>query len=165
MRVLVACEYSGTVRDAFAAHGHEAWSCDLLPTETPGLHFQGDARDILDGYTPVRHTSECDPEGQNFCQLTDSDSSACHCIGPTQDGAEYIERNGVLMGRMIEHPHWDLMIAHPPCTHLCVSGARHFEKKRADGRQRQGIDLFMMFTDPPIRRICIENPVGIMSRL
>jgi len=58
---------------------------------------------------------------------------------------------------------WDAMIAHPPCTHLCVSGAKHFAKKRADGRQQQGIDLFMAFARAPISRICIENPVGIMS--
>lgn len=49
MRVLVACEYSGTVRDAFAARGHDAWSCDLLPTERPGNHIQGDVLDVLDG--------------------------------------------------------------------------------------------------------------------
>ena len=71
LRVLVACEYSGRVRDAFLALGHDAMSCDLLPTETPGPHFEGDVRDV------------------------------------------------------INYP-WDLMIAHPPCTHLSVSGARHF---------------------------------------
>jgi len=58
---------------------------------------------------------------------------------------------------------WDLMIAFPPCTHLAVSGARHFEKKRADGRQRQGIDFFMKMVNAPINKIAIENPVGIMS--
>ncbi len=80
MRVLVACEYSGVVRDAFLALGHEAMSCDLLPTEKPGPHYQGDVRDVIEG-----------------------------C--------------------------WDLMIAHPPCTDLSVSGARHFAEKRIDGRQ------------------------------
>lgn len=60
---------------------------------------------------------------------------------------------------------WDMMIAHPPCTHLAVSGARHFEKKRADGRQQQGIDLFMAFTKTEIPKVCIENPMGIMSTL
>jgi len=109
-RVLVACEYSGSVRDAFAALGWDAWSADLLPTETPGNHIQGDVREILN------------------------------------DG-------------------WDMMIAHPPCTHLACSGAAWFEKKRADGRQQQGIELFMAFATAPIKRICIENPVGIMSRV
>lgn len=108
MRVLVACEFSGIVRDAFSARGHDAWSCDLLPTEKPGNHIQDDVLKHLD------------------------------------DG-------------------WDLMIAHPPCTHLAVSGAAWFEEKRKDGRQKKGIELFMAFTSAPIRKICIENPVGIMS--
>lgn len=60
---------------------------------------------------------------------------------------------------------WDLMIAHPPCTHLAVSGARHFAKKIADGRQQFGIDFFMVFTKTDIPKVCIENPVGIMSKL
>ena len=107
MRVLIACEFSGIVRDAFAAKGHDAWSCDLLPTEKPGQHIQGDVLDVLG------------------------------------DG-------------------WDLVIAFPPCTHLCSSGARWFAAKRADGRQKDGIDFFMHFT----RLTCpwaIENPVGVMS--
>lgn len=108
MRVLIACEFTGIVRDAFAARGHDAWSCDLLSTERPGNHIQGDVSEILN------------------------------------DG-------------------WDLMIAHPPCTHLAVSGAAWFEEKRKDGRQRRGIDLFMQFVNAPIKKYCIENPVGIMS--
>ena len=111
MRVLVACEYSGVVRDAFRAKGHDAWSCDLLPCESdPSWHIQGDATQILD-----------------------------------RD--------------------WDLMIAHPPCTHLAVSGAAWFEKKRKDGRQQEGIDLFLAFANAEIPKYCIENPVGIMSTL
>lgn len=110
MKVLIACEFSGTVRDAFAKLGHDAWSCDLEPTNTLGNHYQGDVMDIL------------------------------------ADG-------------------WDLMIAHPPCTHLAVSGARHFEQKRKDGRQQQGIDLFMQMINAPIPRIAVENPVGIMSTI
>lgn len=108
MKVLVACEYSGTVRDAFIAAGHDAMSCDLLPTDAPGPHYQGDVADILG------------------------------------DG-------------------WDLMIAHPPCTHLAVSGSRHFAAKRADGRQQAAIDFFMLLANADIPRICIENPVCIMS--
>lgn len=109
MRVLVACEFSGTVRDAFAARGHDAWSCDILPTEKPGNHIQGDVLEVLD------------------------------------DG-------------------WDLMIAHPPCTHLAVSGAAHFEAKRKDGRQQAGIDFFMALTRARIPQWAIENPIGIMSK-
>lgn len=110
MRVLVACEYSGVVRDAFIALGHDAMSCDLLPTETHGPHYHGDVRDVLD------------------------------------------------------YP-WDLMIAHPPCTHLSVSGARHFEAKRMDGRQQSAVSFFMMLAKADIPRIAIENPVCIMSSL
>lgn len=110
MRVLVACEYSGVVRDAFIAAGHEAMSCDLLPTERPGPHYQGDVRDVLD------------------------------------------------------YP-WDLMIAHPPCTHLSVSGARHFEAKRQDGRQQSAVSFFMALAKADIPRIAIENPVCIMSSM
>jgi hypothetical protein len=110
VRVLVACEYSGVVRDAFTARGHEAMSCDLLPTDAPGPHYQGDVRDLLD------------------------------------------------------YP-FDLMIAHPPCTHLSVSGARHFEAKRMDGRQQAAVSFFMSLARAPIPRIAIENPVCIMSSL
>jgi hypothetical protein len=110
MKVLVACEYSGAVRDAFLALGHEAMSCDLLPTDAPGPHYQGDVRDVLN------------------------------------------------------YP-WDLMIAHPPCTDLSVSGARHFEAKRMDGRQQAGVSFFMTLAKADIPRIAIENPVCIMSSL
>lgn len=58
---------------------------------------------------------------------------------------------------------WDMMICFPPCTHLAVSGAPHFEKKRKDGRQQQGIDFFMGLVNAPIEKIAIENPIGIMS--
>jgi site-specific DNA-cytosine methylase len=108
MKVLVACEFSGVVRDAFTKYGHEAWSCDLLPTEAPGNHIQDDVLKIL-------------PAG------------------------------------------WDLMIAHPPCTHLAVSGAKFFKEKQADGRQQQAIDFFMALINAPIPKICVENPIGIMS--
>lgn len=108
MKVLIACEYSGKVRDAFIKQGHEAMSCDLLPTDAPGPHYQGDVFDIID-------------QG------------------------------------------WDLMIAHPPCTHLAVSGARHFAAKIADGRQQQAIDFFMALANANIPKIAIENPICIMS--
>lgn len=113
MRVLVACEYSGRVRDAFTARGHAAMSCDLLESETPGLHYVGDVRDVLEG---------------------DSD------------------------GRP-----WDLLIAHPPCTDLAVSGARHFPAKRADGRQQAALDFVRLLLEAPVPRIAVENPVSVIS--
>lgn len=116
-KILIACEYSGIVRDAFAAKGHEAWSCDLLPTERPGPHIQDDVS---------KHLGPC--QANNF-------------------------------------KGWDMMIAHPPCTHLACSGAKWFEEKKRDGRQKEAIDFFMLFVNAPIPRICIENPVGIMSRV
>ena len=108
MRVLVACEFSGTVRDAFIASGHDAMSCDLLPTEKPGPHYLGDVRDVL------------------------------------YDG-------------------WDLMIAHPPCTHLAVSGARHFAAKQASGVQAEALLFVRLLMSAPIPRICTENPISIIS--
>ncbi len=108
MRCLIACEYSGRVRDAFIALGHDAMSCDLLPTESPGPHYQGDVRDL-------------------FCE------------------------------------HWDLMVCHPPCVDLAVSGARHFAAKRADGRQQASLDFVRLLLNAPIERIALENPISIIS--
>ena len=110
MRVLIACEYSGVVRDAFIGGGHDAMSCDLLPTEKPGPHYQGNIFDVLDAQ-------------------------------------------------------WDLMIAHPPCTDLAVSGAAWFKDKRMDGRQAASIAFFMRLIKADIPKIAIENPVCIMSSL
>ena len=109
MKILVACEYSGIVRDAFAAKGHDAWSCDILPTESPGNHFQGDVLEHLD-------------KG------------------------------------------WDLMIAHPPCTHLAVSGARWFtEGKKPWSLQEEALDFVRKLLDAPINKIALENPVSVIS--
>lgn len=111
MKILIACEFSGIVRDAFSEYGHDVWSCDLKHVQDKGKkHIQGDVLNILD------------------------------------DG-------------------WDMMIAHPPCTHLSVSGARWFKDKINDGRQKSAIDFFMKLVNAPIRRICIENPVCIMSTI
>jgi hypothetical protein len=110
MRVLIACEFSGIVRDAFRRRGHEAWSVDLLPSEVPGRwHFQKDALWIA------------------------------------QDEAY----------------RWDLMIAHPPCTHLAVSGARWFKEKRFE--QAYAIQFVRDLFDCPIPRIAIENPISVLS--
>lgn len=106
MKVLVACEYSGVVRDAFLKQGHNAISCDLLPTEQPGPHYEGNVLDILD--------------------------------------------NG-----------WDLMIAHPPCTHLAVSGARWFKDKQQE--QKEALDFVRVLLDAPIKHIALENPVSVIS--
>jgi hypothetical protein len=107
MRVLVACEYSGRVRDAFRRHGHDAWSCDLLECEAdPQWHHQGPVEELLD-------------EG------------------------------------------WDLMVAHPPCTHLAVSGSRHFHRKQRE--QRDALNFVRLLMSAPIPRWCIENPVSVIS--
>lgn len=164
LRVLVACEFSGVVRDAFRARGHDAWSCDLLPTETPGLHYQGDIQDLLEGFAPVNFQADCDPEGDGWCATTDSDPSCCPCFGPTQDGVEYIERNGRLLARPEQRPHWDLMIAHPPCTYLASSGL-HWNH-RIPGRAKLTDDAVQFVRDlmaAPIERIAIENPIGCLS--
>ncbi len=106
MRVLIACEFSGVVRDAFTRRGHVAMSCDLLESESPGLHHHGDVREVL-------------------------------------------------------HYGWDLMIAHPPCTHLAVSGARWFKDKREE--QEEALAFVRLLLDAPIERIALENPVSIIS--
>jgi hypothetical protein len=125
MRVLVACEYSGRVREAFRARGHDAWSCDLLPAEDGSeFHIQYDALHVIRDGCPLRSS---------------------HFVAFAMP--------------------WDMLIAHPPCTHLAVSGARHFEAKRADGRQQKAIDFFLALAHAPIPRIAIENPVCIMSSI
>lgn len=114
MRVLVACEYSATVRDAFRARGFDAWSCDLLATE-------GDPRWHI------------------------------------QDSVEGVFASGAF-GRW-----WDLLVAHPPCTHLAVSGARHFAAKQASGVQQQALDFVRMLLAADVPHIALENPVSIIS--
>lgn len=106
MRVLVACEFSGIVRDAFRALGHNAKSCDLLPSETNGPHYQCDISKVL-------------------------------------------------------FNNWDLLIAHPPCTHLAVSGARWFKDKKAE--QAEALKFVRMLLNAPIDQIALENPISIIS--
>lgn len=114
MNVLIACEFSGIVRNAFSERGHDAMSCDLIESETPGQHYQGDVFDIIN------------------------------------DG-------------------FDLMIAHPECTFLCVTGNKWMKpefKNRFPTRQqdrKDAIKFFMDLVKAPINKIAIENPVGIMS--
>lgn len=108
MRILVACEYSGVVRSAFREKGHDAWSCDLLPSEDSSpYHLQ------------------------------------CDVLGVIKDG------------------HWDMMVCHPPCTHLAVSGARWFKDKVEE--QAQALDFVRALLAAPIERIALENPVSIIS--
>lgn len=164
MRVLIACEYSGTVRDAFIAAGHEAMSCDLLPTDVPGLHYQGDVADVIDGWMPVMFQAQCDPDGNNWCEITDQDTNYCRCIGPTQDEIEYLEKDGVLFGRPIEKPHWDLMIAHPPCTYLSVSGMHWTARGLRDPQLTEdALDFVRLLMAAPIEKIAIENPISVIS--
>ena len=106
MKVLIACEYSGAVRNEFTRLGHWAVSCDILPSESIGWHYMGDVLDCLN------------------------------------DG-------------------WDLMIDHPPCTHLAVSGAKHFHKKV--DLQADALAFVQALMDAPIPKICIENPVSVIS--
>lgn len=164
LRVLVACEYSGTVRDAFRRRGHEAWSCDLLPTEAPGLHYQGDVRHLLDGWTPARHQCECDPRGEGVCELSGEDTSLCPCYGPTQDAVDYLETEHGLFARPADRPGWDLMIAHPPCTYLCSSGL-HWNTRRPEraAQTDQALDFVRLLLDAPIPHIALENPIGCIS--
>lgn len=111
MKILIACEFSGTVREAFRKMGHDAWSCDIVKSDDDSpYHIQEDVLKIINN-------------------------------------------------------HWDMMVAFPPCTHLAVSGAKHFAKKREDGRQQQGIDFFMSIINASIPLIAVENPVGIMSSI
>ena len=110
-KLLVACEYSGVVREAFAKRGWDAWSCDLLPTDQPSdKHIQGD------------------------------------CL------------------ESIANEKWDMIIAHPPCTHLSLSGAKYWAEKRADGRQQAAIKFVEDIWDADCPRICIENPVGALTK-
>jgi hypothetical protein len=109
VKVLIACEYSGTVRDAFRAAGHDAMSCDLLPTDAPGPHYQGDVRDVL------------------------------------SDG-------------------WDLMIAHPPCTYLSVSGMHRTARGLRDPQLTEdALDFVRLLLAAPVPRIALENPVSVIS--
>ncbi len=170
MRVLVGCEFSGTVRDAFRARGHDAWSCDLLQTTSPGLHYQGDVRLLLDGWMPVRHQCECDPDGDGWCQLADCDPSTCNCVGPTQDEVEYLENEHGLFGRPENAKQWDLGIFHPPCTFLNSAGLHWNTRGRieGDGRARSehtkdSLEFVRLLLNAPIRHICLENPVGCIS--
>jgi len=164
VRVLVACEYSGVVRDAFAKRGHEAWSCDLLDTESKGLHYKGDVTMLLEGWAPVRFTAECTEGEEECCNISGEDYGECSCIGPTQEGIEYLENEYGLFGRPVNNPQWDLMIAHPPCTYLSVSGMHWTTRGLRDPfLSEEALNFVKLLMGAPINKIAIENPVSIIS--
>lgn len=106
----------------------------------------------------------CECSGEVRSRLRENGHDAWSCdIQPPDDGSEFH-----IQGDALEQAYsgqWDMMIAFPPCTHLAVSGAKHFAAKRADGRQQEGIDFFLAIARAPIAHIAIENPVGIMSKV
>ncbi len=108
IRVLIACEQSGTIREEFAKLGFDAWSCDLIESDIPGKHLVQSALEVM-------------------------------------------------------YQGWDLMIGHPPCTHLSCSGAKHFKKKIADGRQQASLDFVRLLMNAPVKHIAIENPISVIS--
>lgn len=164
MRILVACEESATVREAFRAKGHEVWSCDLLPSRIPGPHWQGDVLPLLQGWQPVSFQAECDPEGSGWCQVRDCDPSECQCIGPTQDGMEYRTIKKVLFGRPKDNPNWDMLLAFPPCTYLCSSGLhRNKDNPERTKKTEDALRFVEKLLKAPIDRICLENSVGCIS--
>lgn len=141
MNVLIACEESQAVCKAFRAKGHNAFSCDILECSGghPEWHIQGDVLEIIN------------PSYKQVLTLDDMELWK-GIVFYTMDGKRHIINDK-----------WHMIIAFPPCTHLAVSGARHFEKKRADGRQREGIEFFCQFLTADCDRIAIENPVGIIG--
>lgn len=118
MKILIACEFSGTVRDAFASRGHDAMSCDLLPTEKPGIHHQGDIVEFLHGF---------------------------------------------------RNDHFDLIIAHPECTKLCVSGNSTYgfgmPKHQMRIESAKWTESLWELCKIKSKRVAFENPVGVLSRL
>lgn len=157
--MLVGCEMSGRVRDAFAARNWEAWSADLLPSESPvaftqlpdasgyvrpeddlhsaASHYQGDVRDLFSWEHPV-----------NFGRLKDAHE------------VDY----GDPLAPPFSLPLWDLFMGHPPCTHLSSAGARYWAEKRADGRQDAAAGFFMAMVHAPSPLTAVENPRGDMKR-
>jgi len=148
MNILVACEESQAVTIELRKLGHIAFSCDILDCsgEHPEWHFKDDVLEIMNGWFDSNDVTI----NNNFDLKFDVWS----------DKHEYLYKDHKIKQIGWE---WDMMIAFPPCTHLATSGARHFAKKIADGRQQQGIDFFMSLINAPIERIAVENPIGIMS--
>jgi hypothetical protein len=149
LRVLVGCEMSGRVRDAFARRGWEAWSADLLPSEIKpvrtyypelgnwhhvgaagrGFHYQGDVRDLFDSHHPIN---------------ADRSQEWCRAYADTWQL-------------------WDLCILHPPCDHTSYAGARWFKAKQADGRQQAAVEFFGEMLDAPSPLVAVENPHSMVQ--
>lgn len=136
MRVLVACEESQRVCQAFRDKGHEAYSCDILPTsgDHPEWHYQ----------IPVERL------------IVDPKSTPTIIQRFDEKGMQGLRRIDI-------NCHWNLLVAFVPCDHLAVSGARWFNEKREDGRQELAIQFFLEVAGCFVDKICIENPVGVMS--
>jgi len=149
MKILVACEESQAVTKELRKLGHDAFSCDLLPCSGghPEWHFQDDVIKVMNGWFDSNEVTI----NNNFALKFD--------VWNDDNEYEYDDDYSI---RKIGWE-WDVMIGFPPCTHLAVSGARHFAQKIADGRQQQGIDFFMELANAPIKKIALENPIGIMS--
>lgn len=139
MKILVACEESQAVTIELRKLGHEAYSCDII--ECSGGHPEWH---IMEDVLPLLNPSDI-PVYDGSTTINGIEFKTC-------DGKEHF-----IYGK------WDMIIAFPPCTHLAVSGARHFEKKRADGRQREGVEFFCKFLNADCDKIVVENPVGIIS--
>jgi hypothetical protein len=139
MKILVACEESQAVTIELRRLGHEAYSCDII--ECSGGHPEWH---IMEDVLPLLNPS--------MIPIWDGSTKIKGVEFKTCDGKEHFINNK-----------WDMIIAFPPCTHLAVSGAAHFEKKREDGRQRWGIDFFGQFLNADCDKISIENPIGIIS--
>ncbi|CAB5218831.1 hypothetical protein UFOVP215_48 [uncultured Caudovirales phage] len=172
MKVLIACEESQAVCKEFRKLGHEAYSCDILDCSGghPEWHIKEDIFKVIEGWQKVIYLGDCIFEEWDeyneisICPSCLIDFSDCNYPGCMQeDEFEYKEFDGILYAKRLDFKNWDLMIAFPPCTHLTISGAQHFEKKKLDGRQQQGIDFFMAIINAPIDKIAVENPIGIMS--
>lgn len=174
-KVLVACEESQAVTIELRNRGIEAYSCDIQDCSGghPEWHIKDDIFNVIDGFRKVVFADECiyeDWDEDRECPTCPNcliDYSECDCPGPTQEDEndepyEYKEINGVLYAKPFGFK-YSMMIAFPECTHLALSGAKHFEQKIKDGRQQAAIDFFMRLVNADIERIAIENPKGIMS--
>lgn len=144
MKILIACEESQAVCKAFREKGHEAYSCDIIECSGghPEWHIQTDVLDVLNSKVAIKPLITL--YGNTSYRTEGIYFKTCDNI------EHYVDK-------------WDMIIAFPPCTDLAVSGARHFEKKREDGRQRASIEFFAQFLNADCEKIAIENPIGIIS--
>ncbi len=166
MRVLVACEFSGAVRDAFSARGHFARSVDLMPTEalSQPVRFRGDFG-CEEHPEYVADCEDCE-YGEPWCHRCGMFAYECPCLGPTEDEAEYAEtcEQGArhLAGDLFtveDIEGYDLLIAHPPCTRLTNSGVRWLAERNLWAEMHEAADFFRRILELPVARIAVENPI------